>query len=274
MTLAQHRSSPACTALSGALRRAERFSLLAPRQPFPPVAASTLGDAPRASNQWDRSLAPEFPSPAAVSAYANSVPGSTVPAWRFAHLRTGCLCPFDLSAPLPAAGLPQRPEASTPQTRCTLADSFFRPRGQSPLPFGNFWLPGDRSVRLVTRPSGPPSRGARFRSLPAARCFQRNHGSSFPIRYAPGGLLFLKPLGTFLTMNPRALSGQSIFCTRAPFSTSSFSCISNDLHWNRRESAVNKTCPGKDVASRTSGLKIQGCSTYRRAEGSPVGGGA
>lgn len=117
-------------------------------------------------------------------------------------------------------------------------------------PLRELWFPGDRSVRLVTRPSGPPSRGARFRSLPAARCFQRNHGSSFPIRYAPGGLLFLKPLGTFLTMNPSALSGQLIFCTRACFSTSSFSCITNDLHRNRRESAVNKTCPGKDVPSR------------------------
>jgi len=233
VTLAQHRSSPACTALSGALKRAERFSLLAPQPPFFPVAVSTFGDAPRASNQWDRSLAPEFPSPAAVSAYANSVPGSTIPAWRFAHSRTGCLCPFGLSAPLPAAGSPQRPEASAPQTRCTLADSFFRPRCQSTLPFGSFCLPGDRSVRLVTRPSGPPSRRARFRSLPTARCFQRNHRSSFAIRYAPGGLLFLKPLGTFLTMNLRPASGQSISCTRARFSTSSFSRISNDLHWKR-----------------------------------------
>ncbi|HUK15843.1 MAG TPA: hypothetical protein VLW65_05490, partial [Bryobacteraceae bacterium] len=29
-------------------------------------------------------------------------------------------------------------------------------------------------------------------------------GSSFPVRYVSGGLLFLKPLGTFFTMRPKA----------------------------------------------------------------------
>ncbi|HEY9139740.1 MAG TPA: hypothetical protein VIN93_02560, partial [Bryobacteraceae bacterium] len=28
------------------------------------------------------------------------------------------------------------------------------------------------------------------------------YGSPFPVRYVSGGLLFLKPLGTFINMNP------------------------------------------------------------------------
>ena len=87
-----------------------------------------------------------------------------------------------------------------PQTRCITAGSFVRPRCQPPLPFGNFrslrikafdWLPG-LPVRLPDAPD--------FRSLPKAFHSLENLGSSFPIRYASVGLLFLKPLGTFLNM--------------------------------------------------------------------------
>ena len=60
---------------------------------------------------------------------------------------------------------------------------------------------------LSDRPS-EPSESARSSFAPRSRLFLFGCGSLFPIRYVSGGLLFLKPLGTFLTMQPDALFGQ------------------------------------------------------------------
>ncbi len=70
-----------------------------------------------------------------------------------------------------------------------------------PAPLQEFSLPPDQSVQLATRPSGPPSRSARSSFAPRSPAISSvGCGSPFPIRYVSGGLLFLKPLGTFLNM--------------------------------------------------------------------------
>jgi hypothetical protein len=91
-------------------------------------------------------------------------------------------------------------EASTPQARCTLCRFVLRAAPPISTPLREFSFPPDQSVRLVTRPSGPPSRIARSSFAPRSNLFLIGCGSTFPIRYVSGGLLFLKPLGTFLTM--------------------------------------------------------------------------
>ena len=150
--------------------------------------------------------------------------------------------PFGLSAPRPAAGSPQPLAASTLQTRCVLTGPFVQPRRQSPLPSRSFSLPRDQSVRLTTRPFGPPSGLARSSFAPRGVLFlSKRPGSSFPIRYVSVSLLFLKPLGTFLTMpvSRRAVNG--FFVPSRSFSTISLDSISNTLQRNGAEFPVNKT---------------------------------
>jgi hypothetical protein len=69
-----------------------------------------------------------------------------------------------------------------------------------PLPSRTFTSLGikafNRFRRLAARLPTTPD----FLSLPAARSFQIGYGSPFQDRYVSGGLLFLKPLGTFFTM--------------------------------------------------------------------------
>jgi len=71
------------------VRKGWTLRSVAPQPPVFPAAASKLKNAPRASSQRDRSLAPAFRSPAAVSACADSVPGSLLLPWRFVRLRSG-----------------------------------------------------------------------------------------------------------------------------------------------------------------------------------------
>jgi hypothetical protein len=94
----------------------------------------------------------------------------------------------------PAAG---RIHASDPLRSYRSARPAARPISTPPRGFS---APPDQSVRLVTRPSGPPSESARSSFAPRSRLFLISCGSSFPNRYVSGGLLFLKPLGTFFTM--------------------------------------------------------------------------
>ena len=70
----------------------------------------------------------------------------------------------------------------------------------SPL---GFLAPPDQSVQPDPLPVGPPSRFARSPFAPRGRSFFKcGYGSPFQVRYVSGGLLFLKPLGTFFTMIP------------------------------------------------------------------------
>jgi len=56
------------------------------------------------------------------------------------------------------------------------------------------------------------------------------YGSSFPIRYISAGLLFLKPLGTFLNMILSALAVNVFLSRYGLFQQLLFDCISNQLH--------------------------------------------
>src|ERR1035437_1219616 len=96
---------------------------------------------------------------------------------------------------------------SLPVARCTSTTWFGLPRLRSPLPSGIFTSLGikvfNRLCCLPVHLTNPPD----FLSLPAARPNKSSGcGSSFQVRYVSAGLLFLKPLGTFLTMLPIGFS--------------------------------------------------------------------
>ena len=103
--------------------------------------------------------------------------------------------------------------ASLPLARCTSTTRFGLPRPQSPLPSGTFASLGikafNRVCCLPVHLTNPPD----FLSLPAARPNKSlGCGSPFQVRYVSAGLLFLKPLGTSLTMLPN-LDSVNPFCT-------------------------------------------------------------
>jgi hypothetical protein len=104
--------------------------------------------------------------------------------------------------------------------RCTSTTRFGLPRLLSPLPSGVFTPLGikafNRVCRLPVHLTNPPD----FLSLPAARPNKSlGCGSSFQVRYVSAGLLFLKPLGTSLTMLPAGFSVNIFLCTGKHFSS-------------------------------------------------------
>jgi hypothetical protein len=97
--------------------------------------------------------------------------------------------------------------ASTLQTRCGIAARLRRLRLQLPLPSGSVTSLG------IGASTGFAACQSAFRGCPiSARSPQPfsiaslGFGSSFPVRYCPVGLLFLKPLGTSFTMLPNGFS--------------------------------------------------------------------
>jgi hypothetical protein len=118
----------------------------------------------------DRSLVTAFPSPATAPAFADSIPGSKVPACYFACLAYRLQCPFGHSAPLPELVCPnsRRFHASSPL--------HFRPQAHPaalPIstPLREFSLPRDQSVQWALLPSGPPSESARSPLAPRSRFY-------------------------------------------------------------------------------------------------------
>jgi hypothetical protein len=176
------------------------------------VTASTLSGAPQLIiPKLDRSLVTAFPSPATAPAFADSIPGSKVPACYFAVLPAGLHARSAIRlrcrnwfAPIPAA--------STLQARCISARKLIRPLSPSPLPSGSFRSLGikafnGRCCRPVRLPNSPD-----LRSLPTAGSISRlSCGSSSAVRYVSGGLLFLKPLGTTITMLLEPYCRQSVY---------------------------------------------------------------
>jgi hypothetical protein len=69
------------------------------------------------------------------------------------------------------------------------------------LPFGSKRSAGPAACRLAFR-----TRPISLRSPPPVSIASFGCGSTFQARYVSGGLLFLKPLGTFLTMLPNRFS--------------------------------------------------------------------
>ena len=85
-------------------------------------------------------------------------------------------------------------------------------------PLRGFYPPPDQSVRPVSLPVGPPSESARFPLAPRCQSFFKcGYGSPFLVRYVSGGLLFLKPLGTFFTMLPKTFAVNAFLRVRRPF---------------------------------------------------------
>ena len=128
------------------------------------------------------------------------------------------------------------------QARCSFPGSpdsrFLLP----PLPFGTLTSLRikvfSRYRRSSARLPNPPD----FLSLPAARSNESlGCGSSFQVRYVSAGLLFLKPLGTSLTMLPKRISVNAFSVRTGTFSTRFIWRIFISLQRSSRVSPVHKT---------------------------------
>jgi len=148
---------------------------------------------------------------------AASIPGSTVPACYFASSRL-------VSSPGP-------PQAPPPPPVCPSVGGFFAFSPLRLLPAGPF-----SCFRCLHSPPGllHPSGSKRSTVSAALRLAFRirpissrspltvlllvfDRGSTFQVRYASGGLLFLKPLGTFSTMIPSPFSVNELLGVWTPF---------------------------------------------------------
>ena len=185
-------------------RRTLRLS--APRQPFSPVTGSMLPGAPQLLSRRDRMLVTAFPSPATDSGFQRL------------HSRVKVLaCHFASCQPIP---LPVRPSAPPPIPVAPVTGGFnasdplqlprparpaaFRP----PLPFGTV-----TSFRIKAfRRTAACQPAFRFRPIPFRSPLPLlllvRLRINVPGSLLSGGLLFLKPLGTSLTMLPMPRSGQ------------------------------------------------------------------
>jgi len=100
----------------------------------------------------------------------------------------------------------------------------------APTPLQGYYPPKDQSVRpaslkLARLPIAPD-----LRSLPTTVSITSSGcGSSFPVRYAFGGSLFLKPLGTFFTMLRKTFSVNLFRESADRFQQLLLRCVSNRL---------------------------------------------
>ena len=120
--------------------------------------------------------------------------------------------PFGLSAPLPRSGSPRsRPlHRFWPVAASTAGSAGCSHRLHSPSGL----LPPSGSKRSTAFAACRPAfriRPISFRSPLPFLFLVLGCGSPFQVRYVSGGLLFLKPLGTFFTMLPKPDFGQSLF---------------------------------------------------------------
>jgi hypothetical protein len=152
-------------------------------------------DAPRTHPERGCPLATAFRSPAKISAYAASVTRSTFLTCCFACESIQLPRPFRLPLHCQARFAPFS-AASTLQTRCGIALGFRRPRFQLRLPLRTVI-----SLR-INASTGFAACQPTFQGCPISvrspQPFSISRfgcGSSFPARYCPVGLLFLK-LGT------------------------------------------------------------------------------
>jgi hypothetical protein len=167
-------------------RRALR--LLAPRQPVYPASASLLPGAPQPlclskTGPFARSGLSLTRNDLRLRGFRHGV---KVPGLLLRSLACQSSCPFGLSAPPPAAGLPQLPAASTPQTRCILYWPALPAVPPAPAPLQECSLPRDQRFdwlrnRSVHLPESPD-----LRSLPVAFPFKdsatdhRSRSATFP----------------------------------------------------------------------------------------------
>ena len=171
-----------------------------------PVAGSMPRSAPQPLPDRGRSLATAFRSPATAPVSLRLHSRVNVPGLLLRVLPDASAA-RSTSRSTTDPGLHPRSTASTRSARCRFRTWPGLPPAPASTPLRDRYVPPDQSVlpfrckpaRLPTQPD--------LRSLPAAaRTITRTSGfgSMFPVRYCFGGLLFLKPLGTFLTMLPIA----------------------------------------------------------------------
>ena len=158
---------------------------------------------------------------------ATSIPGSKLPACYFASFqarfraRSALRLHYRIPRFYPVAA------ASLPLARCTFTTRFSLPRRRSPLPSGIVASLGIKAFnRLCCLPvhlTNPPD----FLSLPAARPDESwGFGSPFQVRYVSADLLFLKPLGTSLTMLPIRSSVNAFSSWKSSFHQNLFPFLS------------------------------------------------
>ena len=170
-----------------------------------------------------RMLVTAFRSPATAAAFTASIPGSMFLACYFASL------------PIASAARSAFRSATDPGLprigRLNASDPLQLPRPARPAaspastPLRDCYIPPDQSVPPDLLPAQPAFRfrPISVRSPPPVSITSCGCGSTFPVRYVFGGLLFLKPLGTFFTMLPIALLRQDFLCDFSLFSSICFS---------------------------------------------------
>jgi hypothetical protein len=151
----------------------------------------------------DQRSATAFHSPVTIPAFAGSIPGSEFPTYRFTARLADFLARSASRLHRPDPVCTRYRTASTPRARCQFLDQPVPPPFSRPLPFGTFRsLPIKAFRSTATDPVRLPD-SPDLLSLPAAPSIASlGRGSTFQVRYVSGGLLFLKPLGTFSTMIP------------------------------------------------------------------------
>ena len=129
-------------------------------------------------------------------------------------------CPFGFRFPHALRFAPVRAR-SLPKTRCLTRTRHSQPFLGSPLPFGAFRTLPDQSVQPDSGPGSSPSKSARLPLTPQRRCYfiSSDAGSTFQARFAFGGSLFLKPLGTNLIMHPHPCYSQMKIRFQTDFSS-------------------------------------------------------
>ena len=159
-----------------------------------------LPDTPLLPLERNRSLVTAFRSPATTPTFAGLRSWLNVPGLLLRFFAARFRCPFGLRLRYPIRFAPVA-AASTLQTRCSFHRRLSPPRPPAPLPLGTFTSLRIEAFNRICYRAGPPSESARFPFAPRSRSITRfGCGSSFQVRYVSGGLLFLKPLGTSLTM--------------------------------------------------------------------------
>jgi hypothetical protein len=183
-------------------RERRTLRLSAPRLPFSPASGSTLQSRvavsfPTGTGCSRRPFArlQQFPFSRIPFQGQRSWPAASLPASRFR-------CPF---GPSLRHRLPRFAPVSADfiaETRCCFRDSHGLPPVRPPLPFRTVTSLRIKAFCRTTLQAGPPSESARFPFAPRCRLLLLGCGlgSTFPIRYVSGGLLFLKPLGTLFNM--------------------------------------------------------------------------
>jgi hypothetical protein len=188
-----------------------------------------------------RMLVTAFPSPATAAASTASIPGSTFLACHFASLPNRCRCPFDLP-------LRYRSAVCSATGRLNASDPLQLPRPTRPAaspastPLRDLHPSGSkRSAGFAANRPAFRFRPISVRSPPLVAIASYSCGSTFPVRYVFGGLLFPQTSWNLHHYAPRSLYSSMLFGTKyAIFLKTYLSCFQKVLETGV-EFHVNKT---------------------------------